>query len=529
MLDGLIIKVLEFLRSRIDSATANCRYRKALDDALDMVGLEETQKASVDLLQPVETWPLNIRTTITTRLSAQYSDFLNIRVGNEDNDFLVRKGIDVVSTYADPTVPPDSEHLCLAALMLEGVVTDIASANWDGLIEAAYAELTGGEDGLAVCVTSQQLQDQGARPKLIKFHGCAVNAKNDPQHFTDLIVARSAQIANWGSSLRTAAIKDYLKGLIGQKRTLMLGLSAQDFNIQNLFREARDTLSWIWDQDAPAYLFSEDKLGAKQDDLLENVYRNQYNGAQRANIKDGSVIRAFAKSLLLALLLQVYAEKLKLIAGRAVNLGGDTAKDWIADGIRAARDHVASEQPADKAENAEFAKAILSDLSRIRRLIVSGIPDNAHAPYRPIMRATADQIDADPEIEDSGLPEAAVALSILGQGHRNDAWQLNRGDPVNGQRASAVVEKSGTSMPIYVAANAGVAHRLFADGVIDDQTEAILIHSESVPERLQRNPGKRGFGRSGAPRLQEVSVKDLLAHGPASDELFLRFRIATTL
>ena len=179
--------------------------------------------------------------------------------------------------------------------MLEGVITDIASANWDGLIEAAYAELSGREDGLAICVASHQLQDQGTKPKLVKFHGCAVSASNDPGYFSELIVARSAQIADWGSSNKTAAIKDYLKGLIGQKRTFMLGLSAQDYNIQNLFREARDTLGWIWDQGAPAYLFSEDQLGAKQDDLLENVYRDQYNGAQRAAIEKSSVIRAFCK------------------------------------------------------------------------------------------------------------------------------------------------------------------------------------------------------------------------------------------
>ena len=84
-------------------------------------------------------------------------------------------------------------------------------------------------------------------------------------------------------------------------------------------------------------------------------------------------------------------------------------------------------------------------------------------------------------------------------------------------------------MPIYVAATGHVAHRLFADGVIDDQSAAILIHSEPVPERFQRSPGKTGFGRSGKPRLQQVSVKDLLVRGPASEELFDRFRMETSL
>ena len=242
----------------------------------------------------------------------------------------------------------------------------------------------------------------------------------------------------------------------------MLGLSAQDYNIQNLFREARDTLNWGWDPGAPAYLFSEDQLGAKQDDLLENVYRDQYNGAQRATIENGSVIRAFAKALLLALVLQVYTEKLKRIAGRAVNPGDEASDAWVANGIEAVRDRIASEQPIEGAECVDSPGQYFSGYHVYDVSLFQGVPDDANAPYRPINRATLDEIDADPKIEASGLPEAAVALSILGQGYRKDAWKLDCGDPANGPRACAVVSKSGTSMPIYVAATGGVAQRLFA-------------------------------------------------------------------
>ena len=137
----------------------------------------------------------------------------------------------------------------------------------------------------------------------------------------------------------------------------------------------------------------------------------------------------------------------------------------------------------------------------------------------------------DPDLEGSGLPEAVVALSILGQGHRRNAWKVGHSDSAasSGVCACAVVEKWGTRTPIYVAATAGAAHRLFADGVIDDQTEAILVHSEVMPQRLQRNPRRTRIGRSGSPRLQEVSVKELLTQGPASDDLLHRFRVETTL
>jgi len=529
MLDGLIIKVLEFLRYRIDMTTKNCPYHHALTEAFDLAGLDAIRKGNIDLSQPATNWPDSTLLQLTTQLSVRYSDFLSIRIGDEDNDFLVREGIDVISTYADPSTSPDAEHICLAALLLEGVVTDIATANWDGLIEAAYSALAGGDDGLAVCVTSQQLQDQGTKPKLIKFHGCAISAKNDPANFLELIIARSAQLSDWGSGAKTAAIKSYLKGVISQKRTLMLGLSAQDFNIQYLFREARDILSWTWTSDAPAYVFSEDQLGAKQSDLLENVYRDQYDGAQRAVIENHSVIRAFAKSLLLALLLQVYTEKLTRIANRAENLGTDAAKEWVARGIRSVRDCIASEEPTDKAEKAAFATVILNSVSRIVRLITTGRPGHQDDLYRPVWKGTADQVALDPALEGSGLPEAAVALSILGQGHQKSAWKISHGDSFTRSCACAVIEKPGTRTPVYMAATANAAHWLFSNGVIDEQTEAILIHSEGIPERLQRNPQRTNIWRSGNPSLQEVSVKDLLTHDSASDQLFRRFREETAL
>ena len=66
---------------------------------------------------------------------------LDIPVPGEGPDFLLWEALGVVATYADPTVEPDSEHLCIAGLIAEGAALTIVSANWDGLIEKAVAEL----------------------------------------------------------------------------------------------------------------------------------------------------------------------------------------------------------------------------------------------------------------------------------------------------------------------------------------------------------------------------------------------------
>ena len=133
-------------------------------------------------------------------------------------------------------------------------------------------------------------------------------------------------------------------------------------------------------------MFSEDQLGAKQGDLLENVYKDQYNGAQRTVIDDRSVIRAFAKSFLLALLLQIYTEKIRRIAYRPENLGDELATY----GIRSVRDCVASQGPTDKTKKVEFSKVVLNNVSRIVRLITTGYPGGKNNPYRPVWKGTVD-------------------------------------------------------------------------------------------------------------------------------------------
>src|SRR3546814_10773745 len=87
------------------------------------------------------------------------------------------------------------------------------------------------------------------------------------------MVARQNQINGW--SARNPVMAPFLTGLITRRPTLMLGLSAQDSNIQNLFAEAQATMAWPWPSHPPAYVFSENALGIDQRGLLQNVYRSE--------------------------------------------------------------------------------------------------------------------------------------------------------------------------------------------------------------------------------------------------------------
>jgi hypothetical protein len=87
----------------------------------------------IDLNQSVASWP--DLPSLLDRLAGKYADLLDVVVDGEEDDYLLWEGARVIEVFADPTIEPDAEHLCIAILALEGLLPEIMSANWDGLIE----------------------------------------------------------------------------------------------------------------------------------------------------------------------------------------------------------------------------------------------------------------------------------------------------------------------------------------------------------------------------------------------------------
>jgi NAD-dependent SIR2 family protein deacetylase len=65
-----------------------------------------------------------------------YASVLDIRVEGEADDYMLWNAVDVRTMFGS-LADPDCEHLSIAMLVMEGAIADIASANWDGLIERA--------------------------------------------------------------------------------------------------------------------------------------------------------------------------------------------------------------------------------------------------------------------------------------------------------------------------------------------------------------------------------------------------------
>jgi hypothetical protein len=171
-LNGVLGRLIEFLRTRI-APGGGCPYRTSLNEILALANPSDEETARMIFTDDSATWP--DLPVILRRLSEKYSHVLDITVaGQPDADYLLWEAADFANTFANQE--PDAEHLCIGILALEGAVSDLVSANWDGLIEAAIQELGQNLEFYRICVTGTDFRGPAAAAKLLKFHGCAVRA-----------------------------------------------------------------------------------------------------------------------------------------------------------------------------------------------------------------------------------------------------------------------------------------------------------------------------------------------------------------
>ena len=330
---GVAEGVLEHLRERVDPANDNCRFKRSLDRIIGLVNLSADDRKEVDYAKPVAQW--RDRERITKSLTGVYARMLDQHPQGEPPDYLVWDGIGVVARYADPAIGPGPEHLGLAGLIMEGVVSDAVSANWDGLVEKAVALTAGAGPGvMQVRVLPDDVKDNTARARLYKFHGCAVLAGQDEGRYRERLVGRASQIHGWAEKNKVIAAK--LVDLAVSKSTLMLGLSTQDTNIQNVFVVAQGNLPSHFPTHPPSVILSEQDVGADQLSLLQNFYKLDYGG-KAAEIEKASLLRSYGQSLLPALWLHVFTAKLEALLALGTAGLPDAAVQQLKADLRALR------------------------------------------------------------------------------------------------------------------------------------------------------------------------------------------------
>ncbi|MEA3045523.1 MAG: hypothetical protein QOH47_3361 [Sphingomonadales bacterium] len=520
-LKDLAKRVITTLQARIDQSDPTCRYRRALENVVALANPSPDEAGDIDYSVPPDQWaPLD---TLAGRLVTNYARMLNVTIDGEEPDFLLWDVLEAAKVYSDPAVPPDAEHLCLAALAMEGVASEMPSANWDPLIERAMVLLAGNRPILRVAVAPEDVRWNRRRGNLYKFHGCAQAAADNEANFRALLVARQNQINGW--VVNNPVMGNFLIHLIVTKATLMLGLSAQDSNIQGLFAAAQVQMAWPWPSHPPAYVFAENALGGDQESLLQNVYHQDYSPVTRPQMEAEALVQAYAKPLLLALLLHILAAKLNALIARGTH--GFTAVDHnkLGEGLNHARNEIAN----GLVSTAEAVSELLELFGRAMGMLREGVlPDLASGIYMPITPDPVDRMPADPTLAGSGVCEFAIASGLIGLGLQRGLWTAERPDLAGVASGAVVLTGRSGSAKVYFASNPRAAIRLGTNGLVADNDDAVIVHSHENPPPMSRSP-KRPPGRTGLSIVREVSMTELLEVGTEVEDLLERFRSRVAL
>lgn len=519
-LGDLIAVALEHLRARaIDPATES-EYMPALDEALALAG---TARATLggELHVSVHGWTM--RDAIVGALWNRYSHVLDIRLPSRSSDFILWEAIDIRSKFAHP-VPPAAQHLCIAILVLEGAVKTIASGNWDGFIEAAVHRLGGGVPGLLQAVVDpNHLRGAVGKAKLLKFHGCIVHADAEPDKFRQYLTGSHTQIMEWPEKPLFAAMRNAVLDVATHQKSMVLGLSIQDVNLQGIFTRAKQINPWPWPcaPEAPGQVFCEDVVKPGQIDVLKVVYGEAYNDHGQA-IRLATHMRAWAEQMLIALVLKMVTDKLAHLMEIALALDGKAAMATpLAASLRGLRDvaaDAAAYDPVDESRTLVVNRGI-EIWSRALSVFRLGCLPRDPSTYEAVSPFPLDTLAADHNAQAAGLGRLGIAVALLEHGRNAGRWSLS--PPTDGRLASGVaaihpMRPGGAARPLFLVKSASEAIRLQADGAFANDN-AVIIHSDEVWHQMigsgSTSGGRRprgAPGRTGVVAPKHVSLGELL-------------------
>lgn len=534
----LLGRVAEHLRTRIVAATVDCEYRAALDEVLRLAGLSSAELEALDYSISFEEWPMKER--IVNALVTNYSRVLDVRVGDDHpEDYLVWTGIDVPNTYGAEDLKPDVEHYCIAILMLEGVVDAAVTANWDGLLEKALSECTPEFSALvSVVVKPEDLRVGGRRIEVIKVHGCAVRAREDEAGYRGSLVARHSQISTWTEQLQNRLLRKQLEVRYAARLTLMIGLSAQDENFHTIFAAAIQDLPRSWPASPPSVILSEERLESYHQSVLRTTYGDTYQGSASA-IKESSLLGAYGKPVLLALVLSSLTEKLSFMVVHAIDStwGAESVRQLQAD-LLGIRDHVA--RYADPLESAaleheakmEFQRHFVARLIDVSNLALT-VFRTGRAPipgggrYQPLSDRPAAQSVLNVDFPSKQFGRLGVALALIGRGLTAGQWSADPGDSTLALDGVIRLVTAHRSTRVFFVKDAATLTQLEIGASFEGcEADVLIVVADEEPPTQTRSPRSR-FGRDGKTSVGRFSVASSIADTDSVDDLYEAFKLAS--
>ena len=487
-LEELIGRVLNFLHQHSSSGDDASDHREALLSILDAYLPGEKAKFEADETGWVV--PDDLQTLVTN-----YSEFLETEVGANAGDYLLWVAMDVRETYGSPDRNPGLDHHLLALLILEGLVPELASGNWDGLIEKAVGQRSYQGPVLHVCMTSDDEREGLQPPHLYKFHGCAVRARQS-EAFRPYLVASKSQISGWSQESRFASIRGQLANMARGRRALFLGLSMQDYNLLNAFGEVTKEVPWEWDESAPAFVFAVTNLGVSQQTMLKTSYKDAYD-EHRDKIRALASLGMHATPILAALLVDsVHAKYSALIDRAAVNVLNlsPEVREALEVGLCCIEADILSYVGDDyEALVRIFDNGLASVLRLFFGVKTSGLS------YLSVRRGPISQIESGVEVLQDRTPVLASLLALLGLGRAESLWSLVVDSSTSPSQGVLLVSATGGNdrgRGIVIVRDAASADEIFESAVWSGEQKDALTVLHASPSRTPKyqRSASRGMG-----------------------------------
>lgn len=517
----LIERVVDFLRERALIEGDSGPHSVALEAVFDLSGLSDSERQKIDLHRPAAAWDEWHR--IAHVLSEKYAEVLNVPVGTEPSDYLVWTALDVPGTYGDDTIEPDVEHLCVALLMLEGIVSTAVTANWDGLIEKAFSKLSESpDDDVRVIVKDDEFRTKTAPRELIKFHGCAVRAVEDEAQYRSMLIARLPQISGWTENGTHSHMKSQLEARFSDQATLMMGLSAQDANMHTMFYKASSNLGRKWKTEWPAVVLSEESLRSHHRGVLEATYSN-YDPTNREDIANGAVLGAWAKPVLVALLLCSLTEKVvDLVAKVDMPLFSEGERSKLNVSLRDMRDLIGV-KAADGTFS--FVEALVDSVGTVVSIFRTGQPLQRRGLYEPLSEQPVGQAANSKYFPSEQLGRLGIILSLVSRGSIEGAWGVHGGTPTSLSGGSLGLVSGPRNVRLFIVKdNEAWVQLADSEDYDGDDPDVLVVHAGRMPRKSQRSPRSRK--RTGQVRAAHMHIASVCDDATTADDLFDEFKQA---
>jgi len=530
----LLERVLEHLRSHVVDGDLNCIYQTALNEVLRIAGITTDERSALNLEETVSEWPLRQR--IVSALVTNYSKVLDVLVGDDNpEDYLVWTALDAANTYGSPDLEPDVEHYCIAILMLEGIVDSAVTANWDGLLESAFENLTSVSSALLkVAVRPEDFRHHRARIELIKFHGCAVLAREQEINYRALLVARESQISTWTQQPENKSMRKHLELLYTDRLTLMIGLSAQDANLHTVFASAIQNYARTWPALPPAVVLSEESLESHHRHLLRITYANDHPG-NGAEIAASALLGSYAKPTLLALVISSLFGKIEFLLNRRLvvvwnqsSLGqAQSNLTWLREKVAVAADLNHPERQVRTEYQREYLKNFIEFVKLVLTVFRTGMmPAPTEVDYQPLSDVPIQQAVLNADFPSSQFGLLGLAASLIVRGQSQAIWTAHFGSAGEPEGGVVSLHAINRKLSVFLVKDVFAATKLEMDEIIAVSTSDSLVVTADEEALAQTRSPRSRFGRVGRSETGRFSLASSLNETNSFEDLFEAFRLS---